>query len=118
LTPIWTDGRFVEEKPRDERGFVFNGVLGFLEATLFFALEVAVAVANLFLDFEGDGSEAALFRLLGGAIANKRPKSTQARGAVRGCYGSRVCEGARMKHGTTRRMKQKWLRPTKVLFGK
>jgi hypothetical protein len=118
LTPIWTAGRFVEEKPRDERGFVFNGVFGFLETT-FFALEVATAVANL-LDFEGDGCEAALFRLLGGAIAKTRPKhrldGSRVQRLVRGCEHARVVRGYEDEARDNAEDETKMAARTKVIF--
>jgi hypothetical protein len=73
LTPIWTARRFEEEKPRDKRGFV---TACFFVVPLFLALEVAVSVANL-LDFEGDGSEAALLRSLVGKIATTTKSNKQ-----------------------------------------
>jgi hypothetical protein len=56
-----------EENPRDKRGLV---AAFFDNGTLFFAAEVAVGVAKC-LDFEGEGSNATRFRLLGGPISTR-----------------------------------------------
>jgi hypothetical protein len=62
--PIGTAGCFDKEKPRDKRGFV---AAFFDVGRLFFAAEVAVAVATR-LDLEGEGIEPPRFRLLVGAM--------------------------------------------------
>jgi mannitol-specific phosphotransferase system IIBC component len=69
LVPIWKSGRFDEENPIAERGFVAD-----LAPVSFFEAPAMAA----FLDLDGEACDAALFRLfVVGAMATKATKEQQ-----------------------------------------